>query len=42
MKFVAGIILECLFAIAGIVMISGFPSLFHNISINVTEYVKKH
>lgn len=40
MKFIAGIILECLLAILGVVMVSGFPSLFHNISINVKEYVK--
>jgi peptide/nickel transport system permease protein len=37
---VAKVILECLVAILGVVMVSGLPSLFDNISINVKEYVK--
>jgi peptide/nickel transport system permease protein len=40
LKFIARIILECLVAIIGVVILSGLPSLFHNISINLKEYVK--
>jgi peptide/nickel transport system permease protein len=37
---VAKMMLECLAAILGVVMVSGLPSLFDNISINVKEYVE--